>query len=309
MGIFLRILTEFASLTLTVLPYFALGVLAGALLKSYARQERITRHMEGNALSVFWASLAGALLPGCACATMPMAQGLVGKARLGTITAFIMISPLLSPITLSLTYAMLGWEMTAARLILPFIGSMGLGLLLNALEAAKVGGFSMPGPAASASARPACGPSCAPGCEDEEIKPNLFRNLGGILRDLAPYFLLGMGIAAVVTVVIPEDAIPNLLGGGSGPAAYALAAVVGIPLYVCEGEEVPITFALMQKGLGAGPAFTFLLASVGTCIPTILMAQKVIGRHATAIYVLAWIVFAVGSGVVFTWAAISLPRP
>lgn len=297
-----RILAEFVSLTLTVLPYFALGAITGAALKTYARAGWLVRHMSGNALSIFWASLAGAALPGCACATMPMAQGLVGKARLGTITAFIMISPLLSPVTLLLTYAMLGWEMTAARLLVPFVGSMALGLLVNALEGAGIRGFSIP---ATAESRPACGP----GCEAEEIRPNLFRNLGGILRDLMPYFLLGMGIAAVSATLIPENAIPDFLGGGSGWAAYALAAVVGIPLYVCEGEEVPITFALMQKGLGPGPAFTFLLASVGTCIPTILMARKTIGRPATAVYVLAWIVFAVGSGVVFAWASDFLPRP
>ncbi|MBI3392234.1 MAG: permease [Nitrospirae bacterium] len=303
-----QILKEFFSLTLTVLPYFALGAVTGALLKTYAKTGWLVRHMSGNALSIFWASLAGAALPGCACATMPMAQGLVGKARLGTITAFIMISPLLSPVTLLLTYAMLGWEMTAARLFVPFVGSMSLGLLVNALEGAGIRGFATPAMPGSPVAA-ACGPACDPGCEAEEVRPNFFRNLGGILRDLTPYFLLGMGVAAVSTALLPENAIPDLLGGGSGPAAYALAAIVGIPLYVCEGEEVPITFALMQKGLGAGPAFTFLLASVGTCIPTILMAQKVIGRPATIVYVAAWIVFAVGAGVVFAWAADFLPRP
>lgn len=305
-----RILTEFVSLTLTVLPYFALGALTGALLKTYAKTGWFVRHMSGNALSIFWVSLAGAALPGCACATMPMAQGLVGKARLGTITAFIMISPLLSPITLLLTYAMLGWEMAAWRLVLPFAGSMILGLLLNTLEAARFQGFAVPG-----ADSPVCAPcsspeaSRGPSCVTEEAASGLLKNLREILRGLTPYFLLGMGIAAVSATLLPENAIPDFLGGGSGWGAYALAAIVGIPLYVCEGEEVPITFALMQKGLGPGPAFTFLLASVGTCIPTILMAQKVIGRPATIIYVAAWIVFAVGAGVLFAWAATSLPRP
>lgn len=42
---------------------------------------------------------------------------------------------------------------------------------------------------------------------------------------------------AVLAALVPEHAIPSLLGGSSGARAYALAAVVGIPLYVCEGEE------------------------------------------------------------------------
>lgn len=283
----------FATLLVQVIPYFLLGVALGAALKVYVPAEWVARYLGGGATSVFYASLLGAALPGCACATMPMAEGMVGKARLGTVAAFILISPLLSPITLALTYGMLGWEMTLARLTAPFVGSMLLGLLLNTLEGAKVRGFAFPGrrtfPLATVSDNdPAC---ASPGS-------TFWPSARGILRDLTPYFLLGIGIAAILVTLLPEEAIPRYLGNGSGALAYLLAALVGIPLYVCEGEEVPITFALLKVGLGPGPAFTFLLGSVGTCVPTILMAQRVIGKTATAVYVGAWFLFAIGAGVV-----------
>ncbi len=50
-------------------------------------------------------------------------------------------------------------------------------------------------------------------------------------------------------------------------------------------------------GVGPGPAFCFMLASVGTCLPTIMMAPRIIGVKATAIYLGAWLVLAVGGGV------------
>lgn len=123
--------------------------------------------------------------------------------------------------------------------------------------------------------------------------------LTAILRSITPYFLLGMLIAAALSAVLPEAAIPRFLGGSSGPWAYVLAAAVGIPLYVCEGEEVPITYALLAHGLGKGPGLTFLLGSVGTCVPTMLMARQVLGRRATTCYIVFWLAFAVLAGVVF----------
>jgi hypothetical protein len=39
--------------------------------------------------------------------------------------------------------------------------------------------------------------------------------------------------------------------------------VAGAPLYVCHGEEVPLTCAALASGVAAGPGLTFLLGAVG----------------------------------------------
>jgi len=250
------------------------------------------------------AVVAAALLPGCSCATMPMASGMrdTGAPRLGTTTAFIFMSPLLSPVTVALTWAMLGWRMTAARVLASFAGSILLGLVVNRLEwwfaeeRSPNREFVV-----NAVEDPSCGAgSCGTvsgGCgANTPAETGFWPGLWGILRKITPYFLLGMGIAAVLSAILPEEAIPRYLGGSSGVWAYLLAALVGIPLYVCEGEEVPITFALLARGLGQGPALTFLLGSVGTCIPTMLMSRNVIGRRTTVVYAVFWFMFAIGSG-------------
>ena len=121
------------------------------------------------------------------------------------------------------------------------------------------------------------------------------RTLGG--RGIRP--LLAEASAAALSALLPEEAIPGFLGGSSGFWAYVLAALVGIPLYVCEGEEVPITYALVARGLGPGPSLTFLLGSVGTCVPTMLMARNIIGRRATVVYAVFWFMFVIGSGGLF----------
>jgi hypothetical protein len=45
---------------------------------------------------------------------------------------------------------------------------------------------------------------------------------------------------------------------GGGVWAYAVAVAAGIPAYVCEGGEVPLTPALVTMGVGIGPDFTFM---------------------------------------------------
>ncbi len=297
LDITLQILKEFFSLTLEVIPYFLLGAALGAALQTYLKSDSISKYLSRGNFSVMNASILGAVLPGCACATMPMAEGLKRQGtNLGTVTAFIMMSPLLSPITIAMTYGMLGWKITVARLVFPFIGIIALGVILNYLEKSRVSGFGISDPnpkfiqILSVKENPISSNSCY-----IEKNQSFWWNLVSIIRGLSKYFLIGMLVASVLTTIIPEDSISKYIIF-SGFAAYLVAAIVGIPIYVCEGEEVPITFALLKAGLGVGPAFTFLLGSVGTCIPTIIMAQKIIGKKATLLYVVSWFVFAIGSG-------------
>lgn len=65
-----------ADLLVKVTPYFLPGVLFAALLKVYLRPTWTEHFITRGTSSVFYASLAGAFLPGCSCATMPMHDGM-----------------------------------------------------------------------------------------------------------------------------------------------------------------------------------------------------------------------------------------
>lgn len=115
------------------------------------------------------------------------------------------------------------------------------------------------------------------------------------MRSLTPYLLAGLFVAALISATVPADTILKYLRGGW--TAYIFAALVAFPIYVCDGGEIPLTRALLAMGVGPGPAFCFMLASVGTCLPTIAMATRIIGWRATVIYVIAWLCLAIGGGV------------
>lgn len=288
-----KIIQEFISLTLLVIPYFVLGTAFGAFLKTYLKHDFVFKYLNRGIFSIINASILGAVLPGCACTTPPMAEGLKGKgAKLGTIASFIMVSPLLSPHTVVLTYAMLGWKFTFARIVFSLTGAIILGIIFNYFEKLKFKGFVLPDKSSGAECK-----SCPPGWEVEKV--SFWKSFLDIIKDLGKYFILGMFIASILTVLVPKEVIPKYIGS-SGVFAYLVAVLVGIPVYICEGEEIPLTLALLKLGLGKGPAFSFLLGSVGTCIPTMLMAQKIIGRKPVLVYIFYWFLFAAGSGLIFS---------
>jgi uncharacterized membrane protein YraQ (UPF0718 family) len=294
MGLVSQFITEFSQLLLDVIPYFVFGVAFSAVLETYIKGDFLIRFLNSGTRSVINASILGAVLPGCACATVPMAESIKSKgSSLGTVTAFIMVSPLVAPHTLILTYGLLGIKFTVGRLIFSLVAAIALGVVLNILEARKVRGFHLPPKKKS----DCCSDS---GCSSSKslTQSGFFLNFWAITKKLGGYFLLGMAIASALMVLMPPELIPKYIGS-SGILAYVLALFSGIPVYVCEGEEIPITLSLLQVGLGPGPAFTFMLGAVGTCIPTMMMAQKVIGRNATMLYVGSWFIFALGGGLVF----------
>ncbi len=293
---FIKFGKEFFSFTLMVLPWFIVGVVFGALLERYLNPNIARKYLGKGFGAIVNASLLGAILPGCSCATVPMANGLrQSGSSLATVAAFIMVSPLLSPHTLILNYGILGLPFTIARVVFSLIGAILLGIIIMFISGRKPEWFRTAEMVPMADDSCGCDDNCA--CEPGKGK-SFWRSLYGNFMSLGKYFLMGMVLATLLTTLIPQDSIPKYLGSG-GPLTYLAAIVVGIPLYVCEGEEIPITLALTQLGFGYGPSLAFLLGAVGTCIPTLAMAPKVIGKRATVLYFVYWLFFALTSGLIF----------
>jgi len=282
-----EVLSEFIKTVVDVLPYFIGAILCSALLETKLNSDTLLAPFVKGRFAIIWASILGGILPGCACATVPLAENLrQKKAGLGVISAFLLVAPLLSPHTIILTYGFLGLEFAIWRVVTSMIGAIVLGYFLHICECKEW--IQLP----SFQKKPECNSSdCS---NDSCYKPTFFQSFWLTTKKLGGYFVLGVLIASALTVLIPANLIPTYIG--TGFLAYFIAAVIGIPVYVCEGEEIPITKALLGLQLGVGPAFTFMMGAVGTCIPTILMSRKIIGNRAILIYSFYWFVFSIVSG-------------
>ncbi|CAN5748884.1 hypothetical protein BH09VER1_BH09VER1_11810 [soil metagenome] len=251
------------------------------------------------ARSVPGAALAGAVLPGCSMTTIPLAIPLKRQgASEGALLAFIITSALLGPASVVMTFALFGPVWGILRVVLPLIAVCVFGWALN-----RFGKKLQPNNKEVIDDEAPCLSACGCGSGDSDCSSeaghSFWADLLRMGRNLVPIFLLGLLAAAAASVLIGRERIEQWMVGGA--LAYAAAVVAGIPAYVCEGGEVPLTAALVAMGVGTGPAFTFMQASVGTCLPTIMMLPKLIGIKLTVVYLVFWLAYSVGSGILVGW--------
>jgi uncharacterized membrane protein YraQ (UPF0718 family) len=125
--------------------------------------------------------------------------------------------------------------------------------------------------------------------------------------DLAAWFFVGLLLAGLITVLIPDDVFSTYLG--TGLPAMLLMLAVGIPLYICATASTPIAAALILKGVSPGAALVFLLAGPATNIASLTVLTGVLGKRATAIYLTTISVSAVFFGLVvdriYAWFGLS----
>ncbi len=295
-------LHHFTHLLGEAFPLFLLGLLLGSALEVWLPRAWTDRWIAGGKFSVGIACLTGALLPGCAMSTVPLARTLRSQGvPVGTIAAFLMIAPLLSPHTVVMTATLISWQMAVMRVVLSFALAYALGVILNRLSSEAPpaeGGASSPRPEAESESCGGEGECC---CREKPSEPaaepgfrRWLRRIWASFRELSPLLLIGLAAAALLLAVFPLENFRNELK--SGWMAYGAAVLLGIPAYVCDGGEIPLTRSLLAVGVGPGPAFAFMMGSVGTCLGTMAMSVRIIGWRPTAAYVATMLLLAVGGG-------------
>ncbi|MFC2116876.1 permease, partial [Bacteroidota bacterium] len=117
------------------------------------------------------------------------------------------------------------------------------------------------------------------------------RSLGGMLRyafvefleDIAKWLVIGLALAALIEVLVPDTFFTAYLGNGYLEMLVILVAA--IPLYVCATGSVPIAAILMLKGLSPGAAIVFLMAGPATNAATMTVIGNVFGRRTLLVYI------------------------
>jgi hypothetical protein len=130
----------------------------------------------------------------------------------------------------------------------------------------------------------------------EKLAAGMRFAIGDLWEDLAVWFLIGLVLAGLITVLIPPDIFGKYLG--SGLPAMLIMLAVGIPLYICATASTPIAAALILKGVSPGAALVFLLAGPATNMASLTVLTGVLGKRATAIYLASIAICAVLFGLI-----------
>ena len=272
--------------------YILFGLLVGGMLKMFLSPAYVAAHLgSGRFSSVFKAALLGIPIPLCSCGVLPAATSLKKQgANNGATTAFLISTPESGVDSISITWALLDPIMTIARPISAFLSAFAAGCAENFFNPPDK--MQQAAPDLSCPVDNCCdGEDCSP--EEHKHHHSLTEKLligtkyaaTDLWADLAGWFFVGILLAGIISVLVPDAVITKYLGGGL--SSMLLMLTFGIPLYICATASTPIAAAFIMKGVSPGTALVFLLVGPATNITSLSVLFGLLGKRATALYLLS----------------------
>lgn len=201
-----------------------------------------------NGSGYFVAALLGAITPFCSCPTIPFLKGLIkANAGFGTMMTFLFASPLLNPIIIGLFIATFGLKVAAFYFAVAMSVSIAAGFILEKL------GFKDQIKESAYAEKQKSSCSSTSSCGKKEVEISLWKKLWNStwkeFKSVAPYLFFGVLIGSVIYGFIPSEWIASV-ASAENPFAVPIAAVIGVPLYIRAEAVIPLSSALMMKGMG-----------------------------------------------------------
>ena len=84
----------------------------------------------------------------------------------------------------------------------------------------------------------------------------------------APLFLLGLGLAGLLHLFLPEEKLQSYLGPKAKRPVLA-GAIIGVPLPLCSCSVLPSALSLAEKGASSGAISSFLISTPETGVDSI----------------------------------------
>ncbi len=261
-----------------------------ALVLMYVPQEKMRAWLSKRGLwGNFLGAVVGSLTPFCACSTIPMTLGMLNAgAPFGPVMSFVIASPLLNPIIISMVATLMGLKACLLYFSVTFSGSVIFGVTLE-----KTGGARF---VRNVRIKSSCCGNAAPVIPADfsgKLK-SAFATAWGDFRAVLVYLLIGVGIGAGIYGYIPQEFVARI-AGPHNPFAIPVAAIVGIPLYIRAETAIPIGLALAQKGMSMGAVIALIIGGAGMAIPEMAMLASIFKKRLVAsIIAVIWATAVVG---------------
>jgi uncharacterized membrane protein YraQ (UPF0718 family) len=201
---------------------------------------------------------------------------------------------------MAITYALLDPIMTVARPVSAFVTAVAAGISENLLQTQKEEDWEKVIDRSCPIDNCCDGNECPP---EEHARHHSFSEklwsglkfaVDDLWGDLAGWFFAGLLLAGIIAAIIPQELMARHLGGGLHSMLIML--LVGIPMYICATASTPVAAALILKGVSPGAALVFLLVGPATNVTSLSVLFGLLGKRATAIYLVTLSIFAVLSG-------------
>jgi uncharacterized membrane protein YraQ (UPF0718 family) len=278
------------------------------------------------------ASVSGTILAVCSCTVLPLFGGIyLNGAGIGPATAFLYSGPAINILAIVYSARLLGYDIGLARVIGAVFFSVFIGLMMAIIfrkEERQKNATAFEMLLADPEAKPlwkqiiffavlvgilvlaASKQWLATGILLVALGIILWRwfNTGELkqwmletwrfFRPIIPWLLVGVFIAGMLKVIIPEAVVTQYVGGNTLQGNF-IASFLGMFMYFATLTEVPVIRAFMDLGMDKGPALALLLAGPAVSLPSILTLRGIMGWKKTLTYAGLVVITATTTGYIF----------
>ncbi len=273
-------------------PYLMLGFLFAGILKVAFPQKFIDKYLgQKNGKSVLYAALLGIPLPLCSCGVIPTGISFYKSgASKGSSVSFLISTPQTGVDSILVTYSLLGLPFAIIRPFIALLTGLFGGMLTNHFDKdEKEIPVQNTDSCCSTEKESDCGCNGKCNTETKKKKSPLYTMFQyafvDFLQDISKWLIIGLLLAAVISVLIPDDFFSAYIGNDF--IGMLVILVASIPLYICATSSVPVAAILMMKGISPGAALVFLMAGPATNAATITVLNKVLGKKTMWSYLLS----------------------
>lgn len=118
-------------------------------------------------------------------------------------------------------------------------------------------------------------------------------------KQVFPYLMMGIAIGSFIYGFIPTDLIAEYAGEGKW-YAIPVAAVIGIPLYIRAEAVIPLSAALVQKGMALGSVMALIIGSAGASLTEVILLKSIFKNQMIAAFLFVILSMAMSAGFLYS---------
>ena len=264
-------------LTLLLVISFLVGI-----LQSFLQPERIRHWLGGKRtfLGNILAAMVGIVTPFCSCSAVPLFIGfLEAGVPLGVTFSYLIAAPMVNEVAVILLWGLFGLKVTLLYIGFGVALAIAAGYLLGVLHLEHwvepfVWDLQNSYRAKGEEAETREPLKLEEMTWHQRFKQGQFQS-AEIFRSVWLYVVLGIAIGAFIHGYVPTDLITRW-AGADNPLAVPVAVAIGVPLYANIAGVLPVTEALVNKGMPLGTVLAFTMAVTALSLPEMVILRKVL---------------------------------
>lgn len=283
-------------LTLLIVISFLVGT-----FQSFLEPEKVRNWLEGKRTfgGNILAALVGIITPFCSCSAVPLFIGfLEAGVPLGVTFSYLISAPMVNEVAVILLWALFGLKVTLFYIGFGVILAIIAGYLIGLLKLEKwVEPFVWELQRNRQNISQNDDLDLNQITWRERFEQGRFQSIE-IVQSVWPYVVGGIAIGALIHGYVPTEFIVRW-AGANNPFAVPIAVILGVPLYANIAGVMPITEALVNKGMPLGTVLSFTMAVTALSFPEMVILKKVLRPQLLAIFIGIVTVGIIGIGYLF----------